>query len=237
MDYPIAMKMKSGILIALTGILFLAFSLRAEPPREEIVHAYRLLMVANADYDGHRVKAMEALRRAGRALDLDLKGDAPTGERQWKSDEQLREAGRLLHEARNQLEARDRERAAEHVDHAIQEIDLALKGRAPVPVPHAEGPREEIVHAYRLLMVANADYHGHRGKAMEALRRAGPALGLVLEGDAAPGERQWKSDEQLREARRLLHDARDKLESRDRERAAEHVDRAMEEIDKALNVR
>ena len=123
------MKLKNGILIALCGLFLSAFSLRAEPPREEIIHAYRLLMVANADYIGHRGKAMEALRRAGRALDLVLEGDAPSGERQWKSDEQLREAGRLLRDAKEKLESKDRERAAEQVDRALEEIRKALPPR------------------------------------------------------------------------------------------------------------
>jgi len=240
MDYREAMKLKTGIsLLAFSAALFLASSLRAEPPREEIAHAYRLLMVANADYEGHRAKAMEALRHAGQVLNLELKGDAPSGERQWKSDEQLREARRLLQDSRNQLEARDRERAAEHVDRAIAEIDLALKGRVPPPAPppHVESPREEVAHAYHLLMAANADYNGHRGKAMEALRLVGQAMGLNLEGNAPAGERQWKSDEQLREANRLLRDAKNQLATRDRERAVQHLDRAVEEIDRALSVR
>lgn len=121
-----SMKRKSGILMALYGILWVAFSLHAEPPREEIVHAYRLLMVAKADYGGHRERAMEALRRAGPAIGLVLEGDAPSAERQWKSDDQLREARRLLQDARGKLEARDRERAAEHVDRALEEIGRAL---------------------------------------------------------------------------------------------------------------
>ena len=238
-NYGNNMRLKSGILMALCGTSLLAFSLQAEPPREEIAHAYRLLMVANADCDGHRGKAMEALRRAGHALELDLKGNAPSGEPQRKSDEQLREADRLLHDARNQLESKDRERAAEHVDLAIQEIEIALKGPASVPAPLAEGPREELVHAYRLLLLAKAGpENSHRAVAIEAVRRAGAALGLVLEGTTSPAaERQWKFDQQLSEARRLLHDAKGKMEVRDRELVAAHMDRAIEQIDMALKVR
>jgi hypothetical protein len=58
-----------------------------------------------------------------------------------------------------------------------------------------------------------------------------------LEGDFPEREHQWKSDEQLTEARRLLKDARDRLESQDRERVASRVDKAIEEIDLALRAR
>lgn len=102
---------------------------------------------------------------------------------------------------------------------------------------YAEGPREEIVHAYRLLKGADHDYDGHREAAMKELRIAGDKLGLTLEGDEIKGERQWKSDKRLAEARRLLKDARDKLEGRDRDRAAASVEHAIKEINIALKAK
>ena len=99
----------------------------AETPREELAHAYALLKLANHDYDGHRVKAMKELEVAGKALELEFGGHGSEHERQWKSDEQLAEARRLLREARDKLEARDRERAAAHVEKAIKETDAALR--------------------------------------------------------------------------------------------------------------
>ena len=103
------------------------FSALAETPREELVHAFILLKTADRDYAGHRVNAMNEVEIAGKALGLRLRGDAPKGERQWKSDDQLTAARRLLVEARVKLESRDRERAAAHVDIAIKELDEALK--------------------------------------------------------------------------------------------------------------
>jgi hypothetical protein len=44
-----------------------------------------------------------------------------------KSDAQVAEAGRILHDVRNRLDARDRDHAAAHVDTAIHEIDEALR--------------------------------------------------------------------------------------------------------------
>ena len=99
----------------------------AETPRESLVHAYRLLKVANHDYDGHRVKAMEHIEAAAKALGLELGGDLLKRERQWKSDAQLNEARKLLKVAARKLERADRDRVADRVDNAIKEINIALK--------------------------------------------------------------------------------------------------------------
>jgi len=98
----------------------------AEPPREEVAHAYRLLKHADADYKGHRVNAMKELEAAGKKMGLELGGDLPSGERQWQSDAQLREARRLLQDAHQTLAKEDRDRAADRVEKAIKEIDTAL---------------------------------------------------------------------------------------------------------------
>jgi hypothetical protein len=108
-------------------IMSFGFSAFAEPPRDELVHAFHLLKKANHDYDGHREKAMEAVEAAGKDLGLELGGDLPDRERQWKSDDQLIEARRLLREARDKLEAHDRDRVAEHVEKAIKEINACLE--------------------------------------------------------------------------------------------------------------
>jgi len=107
--------------------LSLGISAHAETSREEMVHAFHLLKKANHDYGGHRVKAMHELEVAGRDLGLEMGGDLPERERQWKSDEQLIEARRILREARDKLEARDRDHAADRIEHAIKEIDTALE--------------------------------------------------------------------------------------------------------------
>ncbi|HXS67667.1 MAG TPA: hypothetical protein VN761_02420 [Candidatus Polarisedimenticolia bacterium] len=99
---------------------------------------------------------------------------------------------------------------------------------------HAETPREELAHAYVLLKDARNDYHGHRGEAMKAVQKAGDMLGLDLKGHRSEREGQMKSDELMAESGRLLRDARGKLQARDRDRVAAHVDHAIEEVDKAL---
>ncbi len=114
-------------IVAIALALSFGLSAYAETPRESMVHAYRLMKKADHDYDGHRVKAMEHLEVAGKALGLELKGDLGDKERQWKSDAQLAEARKLLRNAAKKLERADRDRVADHVDLAIKEIDLALK--------------------------------------------------------------------------------------------------------------
>jgi len=109
-------------------VIALSFGLRAyaETPREEVVHAYILLKHADHDYDGHREKAMAEVSAAGRDLGLKLEGEGVEHERQWKSDEKMAEARRLLREARDKLEARDRDRVADRLEKAIKEIDVSL---------------------------------------------------------------------------------------------------------------
>ena len=102
---------------------------------------------------------------------------------------------------------------------------------------YAEPPRDEIVHAYILLKGADHDYAGHRAAAMEQLEAAGKDLGLRLEGEGSEHERQWKSDERLAEARRLVREARSKLEAHDRDLAADHLGKALKELNAALKVK
>ncbi|HWC59150.1 MAG TPA: hypothetical protein VHC44_05590 [Verrucomicrobiae bacterium] len=117
------------LLFVLVAGLALLFSAQAyaDPARDDIVHAYVLLKMANANYAGHRDKAIKELEQVGHELGMDLNGRGADNERQMKSDGQMAEAARILHEARNRLDARDREHAASHVDRAISEIELALR--------------------------------------------------------------------------------------------------------------
>jgi hypothetical protein len=110
-----------AILLAFTSHAYAATA------REDLVHAYVLLKLANSNYAGHRANALKELENAGHDLGLDLNGRGTEHERQMKSDVQVAEAGRILHDVRNRLDARDRDHAAAHVDTAIHEIDEALR--------------------------------------------------------------------------------------------------------------
>jgi hypothetical protein len=101
----------------------------------------------------------------------------------------------------------------------------------------AGGPREELAHAYYLLKAAKADYGGHRHKALDEVEAAGRGLGIELKGGVEERERQWESDKQIEEARRLLADVRDRMEAQDRDRIAHHLDEAIKEVNAALRKR
>jgi len=117
------------LVLAIVLAMFFGVRAYAESPREELAHAYYHLKSADHDYAGHRVLAMGEVEAAGKELGINLGGDGPGEERQWKSDRKLAEARRLLHHAREKLEAHDRERVAGHVEMAIKEIDIALRVR------------------------------------------------------------------------------------------------------------
>jgi len=118
-------------ILAVTVALSFAARVYAEPPRQELVHAYVLLKHANHNYEGHRARALEHIEAAGKALDLKLEGDTDNHEHQLQSDQMMAEARHMLFHARESFERHDRDRAATHVDRAIEEIDRAI-GKEPV---------------------------------------------------------------------------------------------------------
>jgi hypothetical protein len=125
------MKLTSRSLLLQTAVIALALcfcaSAYAETPREQLVHAYVLLKKADHDYDGHRVAAMKEIESAGKELGLKLEGDDTDKERQWKSDERVTEARRLVLIAHVKLETKDRERVEDRLVKAIKELNAALK--------------------------------------------------------------------------------------------------------------
>jgi hypothetical protein len=102
---------------------------------------------------------------------------------------------------------------------------------------YAASPREDLVQAYILLKTANNNYAGHRGTALRELEDAAHHLGLDLRSSGTEHQRQMTSDAKVAEAGRILREVRYRLDKRDRDIAAAHVDRAMHEIDEALRVR
>lgn len=101
---------------------------------------HKLLTLANPRYAGHRVNAMEAVRKAiddlendkGKRIDARLgRGDGKADESKVLSDTQVRAAGTALAGMINQLKALParpyRTRAAGHLAEAVRELDLALK--------------------------------------------------------------------------------------------------------------
>jgi hypothetical protein len=119
---------------------------------------------------------------------------------------------------------------------APSSLDASISGLQQAqfqPVAWEEAKRHKLRHAYWLLDQADRDYKGHRGKAMEEIKKAAKIMGLDLHGEGYSGEHQAWSDERLREARQLLVDIVDKSH----EGEHEHIWKAIQEIDKALEVR
>jgi len=107
--------------------------------------AHTLLAIANHDYAGHRAKASESISHAIRELGgghhhahsttigathhvaVGVAGGGKVHEAQANSDAQLKQAAQLLASLQGQVP--NKHKAAAHVQHAINELNLALKVR------------------------------------------------------------------------------------------------------------
>jgi hypothetical protein len=89
--------------------------------------AYRILASGDHDYHGHRVEALNQIHKAADLLGVDLKGDDKDHEKQFLSDDRLREARDLLHHVLDAAEVKSQDRISHHIELAIREIDLALR--------------------------------------------------------------------------------------------------------------
>jgi hypothetical protein len=171
---------------------------------EVLKQAYLLLLGANHDYDGHRAKAYKAVKDAFKALDASVKKtgtpqqkdavvkeaaaiaaaekaakNAPmVHEPQPASDALLSRAKGLLTQVSPLLAKNNPKPVLNHVKTAIAEIDTALKisaaAKGKVGTQFAEA--ELLRKAYLLLLEGDADYDGHRAKAMGAVKDAVTAL-------------------------------------------------------------
>ena len=95
------------------------------------------------------------------------------------------------------------------------------------------GSAELLKQAYIALGRADHDYKGHRLEAMKHVEAAGKEMGLEMHGEGKGHEKQWVSDDQLREAKGLLEQALPGLAGK----AAQHTKKAIEQINASLNVK
>jgi hypothetical protein len=92
-----------------------------------VTQAYRALEQADHDYQGHRIKAMEHLRKAGLILGVTLKGEGRGNEQQGDSDSQLKQAQSMLQRMSNsKVSGKRHQRAMTHVSNALSELQTAL---------------------------------------------------------------------------------------------------------------
>jgi hypothetical protein len=112
---------------------------------------------------------------------------------------------------------------------------VALPGtlNAQPPIVQSAGPAALLRQAYITLSAGNHDYNGHRYYAMREVEAAANIMRFDLRGDGPGVERQRVSDNQLRDARAILEQARHEL----RGRARRHVSKAIGQIDAALRTR
>ncbi|HEX5268926.1 MAG TPA: hypothetical protein VFW33_00500, partial [Gemmataceae bacterium] len=243
---------------------------------EALRRAYILLAWANHDYGGWRHKAMIQVQEAVNLLDADImrNGDALQKARDYVekeyvdrvkllTDEQpdmheiqrvsdllLRNAHawlRLVHYSLTQ----DKPRAAEHVQLAARDIEIALKKEASNWTRFHEDVA--LQEAYLLLAAANRDPGNHRAKAMghivEAVRILDAAL---LEADRPLGRaikrleaevaiqanldehRLLASELQFRSARDWLVLVKRALAEHEQEALLKHVEQAIHEVNLVL---
>jgi hypothetical protein len=93
--------------------------------------------------------------------------------------------------------------------------------------------RHKLRHAYWLLEQADRDYGGHKGKAMEEIKRAAKFMDLDLHGEGYGGEHQPWSDARLLEAKHTLEEVVDPGHRREHE----HIWKAIQQINIALEIR
>jgi hypothetical protein len=113
------------------------------------------------------------------------------------------------------------------------DLNVAPFQSAPLQrVAWEESKRKKLRRAYWILEQADHEYAGHRGKAMEEIRKAGKIIGMDLKGDGYGGAKPHWSDELLREARHNLEDIVDDTGGPEHK----HIRTAIKEIDHALEV-
>jgi|GEM_PF-1840405 len=88
---------------------------------------YKTLALADHDYKGHRVKAMEAIKRATVTLGGAITGDGKAGETQGASDEQMHQAHALLRQVRDSFAAQDPKKVLKDIEVALAEVKTALQ--------------------------------------------------------------------------------------------------------------
>lgn len=99
-------------------------------PEADMMHrAYRILAYGDHDYKGHRIAAMNQVKKAAGLLGLDLSGDDRDKTPQVLSDDKLREARDLLTHVLGNADVKGQKKIANHINAAIKEINTALKIR------------------------------------------------------------------------------------------------------------
>lgn len=93
---------------------------------QTLTQAYSTLASADHDYQGHRIKAMQAIKKAARMMGQKLGGDGKVKEQQTLSDAQLKSVQGMLQKVRGTVGGRHSQRVVSHLNEAIHHVAIAL---------------------------------------------------------------------------------------------------------------
>jgi hypothetical protein len=94
-----------------------------------LLRAFYILQTGDHDYDGHRVKALHEVEAAAKLLEVHLRVGGKDHQRQYLSDDKIREAQDLLAKVRDDAEVKAQPDISKHISEAMHEIDLGLAHR------------------------------------------------------------------------------------------------------------
>jgi hypothetical protein len=93
---------------------------------QSLTQAYSTLASADHDYQGHRVKAMEAIKKAAKLMGQKITGEGKVKEPQALSDAQLRGVQSTLQKVKSSVGGRRQQRVVQHINDALQHLSVAL---------------------------------------------------------------------------------------------------------------
>jgi hypothetical protein len=99
------------------------------------------------------------------------------------------------------------------------------------------GDIQTLTQAYSTLATADHDYHGHRAKAMHAIKKAAKMMGQKLGGDGKGKEQQTLSDSQLKGVQGMLQKVKGSVSGGKQQRVVQHLNEAIHELTVALSVK
>jgi hypothetical protein len=99
------------------------------------------------------------------------------------------------------------------------------------------GDVQTLTQAYSTLASADHDYHGHRIKAMQAIKKAARMMGQKITGDGHNKEQQSLSDAQLKAVQGQLQKVRGSVSGGKQQLVVGHINEAIHHLSEALSIK
>jgi len=99
------------------------------------------------------------------------------------------------------------------------------------------GDVQTLTQAYSTLASADHDYHGHRIKAMQAIKKAARLMGQKIGGDGHNKEQQALSDAQLKGVQGQLQKVRGTVSGGKQQLVVGHINEAIHHLSEALSIK